>query len=103
LPALVGRSGAGKTTVAHLLMRFRDPQEGRITLGGHDLRDFPLDDLRTRLSLVSQDIYLFNVSIRENPARRTGRDGRRRGGGGEGGERARLHPRAARRLRHARR
>ena len=64
--ALVGPSGAGKTTVAHLLMRFWDPQQGRITFGGHDLRDFTLDDLRSRISLVSQDIYLFNMSIREN-------------------------------------
>ncbi len=64
--ALVGPSGAGKTTVAHLLMRFWDPQQGRITFGGHDLRDFTLDDLRSRVSLVSQDIYLFNMSIREN-------------------------------------
>ncbi len=72
--ALVGRSGAGKSTAAHLLMRFWDPNSppnstrppGRITLGGHDLRDFGLDDLRTRFSLVSQDIYLFNTSIREN-------------------------------------
>ena len=64
--ALVGPSGAGKTTVAHLLMRFWDPQQGRITFGGHDIRDFTLDDLRSRISLVSQDIYLFNMSIREN-------------------------------------
>ncbi|HEX2324837.1 MAG TPA: ABC transporter ATP-binding protein, partial [Chloroflexota bacterium] len=72
--ALVGRSGAGKSTAAHLLMRFWDPNAppdstrppGRITLGGHDLRDFGLDDLRTRFSLVAQDIYLFNTSIREN-------------------------------------
>ena len=64
--AFVGRSGAGKTTAAHLLMRFWDPQEGRITLDGHDVREFALDDLRSRISLVSQDIYLFNVSIREN-------------------------------------
>ncbi len=64
--ALVGPSGAGKTTVAHLLMRFWDPQQGRITFGGHDLRGFTLDDLRSRVSLVSQDIYLFNMSIREN-------------------------------------
>src|SRR5262249_42144098 len=64
--ALVGRSGAGKTTAAHLLMRFWDPQEGRIVLGGRDVRDFGLDDLRSRFSLVSQDIYLFNTTIREN-------------------------------------
>jgi ATP-binding cassette subfamily C protein CydCD len=64
--ALVGRSGAGKTTVAHLMMRFWDPQQGRITFGGRDLREFELNDLRTRFSFVSQDIYLFNTSIREN-------------------------------------
>ncbi len=64
--ALVGPSGAGKTTVAHLLMRFWDPQQGKITFGGHDIRGFTLDDLRSRISLVSQDIYLFNMSIREN-------------------------------------
>ncbi len=64
--AFVGRSGAGKTTAAHLLMRFWDPQQGRLTLDGHDVREFALDDLRSRMSLVSQDIYLFNVSIREN-------------------------------------
>jgi ATP-binding cassette subfamily C protein CydCD len=64
--AIVGPSGAGKTTVAHLLMRFWDPQQGRVTFGGHDIRDFTLDDLRSRISLVSQDIYLFNLSIREN-------------------------------------
>ncbi|MBI3971478.1 MAG: thiol reductant ABC exporter subunit CydC [Chloroflexi bacterium] len=64
--ALVGRSGAGKTTAAHLMMRFWDPQQGRVLLGGHDVRGFELNDLRTRFSLVSQDIYLFNMSIREN-------------------------------------
>jgi ATP-binding cassette subfamily C protein CydCD len=64
--ALVGRSGAGKTTAAHLLMRFWDPQAGRILFGGRDVREFQLNDLRARLSLVSQDIYLFNTSIREN-------------------------------------
>ena len=64
--AIVGRSGAGKSTAAHLIMRFWDPQQGRITYGGRDLKDFQLDDLRSRVSLVSQDIYLFNMSIREN-------------------------------------
>jgi len=66
--ALVGRSGAGKTTAAHLLMRFWDPQEGRIAIGGHDLRDFKLDDIRQRIAIVAQDTYLFNVSLRENIA-----------------------------------
>lgn len=64
--ALVGPSGAGKTTIAHLLMRFWDPDSGSITLGGHDLRDFKLDDLRRRLALVAQDTYLFNDSLRAN-------------------------------------
>jgi ATP-binding cassette subfamily B protein len=64
--ALVGRSGSGKTTTAHLLMRFWDPNDGTIFLGGHDLRDFGLDELRQRMALVSQDTYLFNTTVREN-------------------------------------
>jgi ABC-type multidrug transport system fused ATPase/permease subunit len=64
--ALVGRSGSGKTTTAHLLMRFWDPSDGKISLGGHDLRDFSLDALRGRMALVSQDTYLFNTTVREN-------------------------------------
>ncbi|PKB58721.1 MAG: thiol reductant ABC exporter subunit CydC [SAR202 cluster bacterium Casp-Chloro-G2] len=64
--ALVGRSGAGKTTCANLVMRFWDPAEGHVRLGGHDLREFELDDLRRKIALVSQDTYLFNASIRDN-------------------------------------
>ena len=64
--ALVGRSGAGKTTCANLMMRFWDPSGGSVRLDGHDIRDFKLDDLRRRVALVSQDTYLFNASIREN-------------------------------------
>lgn len=64
--AVVGRSGSGKTTTAHLLLRFWDPDRGRILLGGHDLRTFKLDELRRQIALVSQDTYLFNVSVREN-------------------------------------
>jgi ATP-binding cassette, subfamily C, bacterial CydC len=64
--ALVGPSGAGKSTCASLLLRFWDPTEGSICLGGVDLRDFPLDDLRRRISIVQQDNYLFNTSIRDN-------------------------------------
>ena len=64
--ALVGPSGAGKTTVAHLLMRFWDPEEGAIRLGGRDLRDYALDDLRRRIALVAQDTYLFNDTLRTN-------------------------------------
>ena len=64
--ALVGRSGAGKTTCANLVMRFWDPGEGHVRLSGHDLRDFELEDLRRQIALVSQDTYLFNSSIRDN-------------------------------------
>ena len=64
--ALVGRSGAGKTTSAQMLMRFWDPDEGNIELGGHDLRDFKLDELRRHIALVSQDTFLLNATIREN-------------------------------------
>ena len=64
--ALVGRSGAGKTTCANLVMRFWDPGEGHVRLSGHDLRDFELEDLRRQIALVSQDTYLFNASIRDN-------------------------------------
>ena len=64
--ALVGPSGAGKTTIGHLLMRFWDPQHGTITLGGYDLRDYVLDDLRGQIALVAQDTYLFNDTLRAN-------------------------------------
>ena len=64
--AIVGRSGAGKTTSAYLMMRFWDPAEGRITLEDQRLDDFRLDDLRGRMALVAQDTYLFNDTIREN-------------------------------------
>jgi ATP-binding cassette, subfamily B, bacterial len=64
--ALVGMSGAGKTTTAQLLMRFWDPDEGRILLDGVDLHDFKLDDLRSRIALVAQETYLFNDTLRAN-------------------------------------
>jgi ATP-binding cassette, subfamily C, bacterial CydCD len=64
--ALVGPSGAGKTTVANLLLRFWDPQRGVVRLLGHDLRDYTLDDLRRRIALVAQDTYLFNDTLRAN-------------------------------------
>ncbi|MEE8158030.1 MAG: thiol reductant ABC exporter subunit CydC [Dehalococcoidia bacterium] len=64
--ALVGRSGAGKTTSALLLLRFWDPTEGTIYLDNHDLRDFELDELRQSIALVAQDTYLFNTTIKEN-------------------------------------
>jgi ATP-binding cassette subfamily C protein CydCD len=64
--ALVGASGAGKTTTAQLLMRFWDPKSGRILLNGRDLRDYRLEDLRARIALVAQDTYLFNDTLRQN-------------------------------------
>ena len=64
--ALVGPSGAGKTSLAQLLMRFWDPDSGSIILNGIELRDFKLEDLRSRIALVAQDTYLFNNSLREN-------------------------------------
>ena len=64
--ALVGPSGAGKTTIANLLLRFWDPSAGRILVDGVDLHDFQLDHLRARMSLVSQDTYLFNDTLRAN-------------------------------------
>jgi ATP-binding cassette subfamily C protein CydCD len=64
--AVVGRSGAGKSTAAHLLLRFWDPQGGRVTLDGRDIRDFKLDELRSQIALVAQDTYLFNTSLWEN-------------------------------------
>ena len=64
--ALVGPSGAGKTTIAHLFMRFWDPDNGRIELDGHDLRDYHLDAMRQRIALVAQDTYLFNDTLGAN-------------------------------------
>ena len=64
--ALVGPSGAGKTTLAQLMMRFWDPDHGDVRLNGADLRDYALDALRGRIALVAQDTYLFNESLRDN-------------------------------------
>jgi ATP-binding cassette subfamily B protein len=66
--AIVGPSGAGKTTLANLLLRFWDPAHGEILIDGVDLRNFELDHLRARISLVSQDTYLFNDTLRANVA-----------------------------------
>ena len=64
--ALVGPSGAGKSTTANMLLRFWDPDQGQIDLGGQRLPQFKLDNLRQHIALVSQDTYLFNTTIREN-------------------------------------
>lgn len=64
--AIVGPTGAGKTTLANLAARFYDPLQGRVTLDGHDLRDLRLGDLRRNIAMVLQDVYLFNDTVREN-------------------------------------
>lgn len=64
--ALTGPSGIGKSTLAELLVRFRDPLEGRITLGGTDLRELDQDQLREAVRLAPQDAYMFNTTIAEN-------------------------------------
>ncbi|MDR1533261.1 MAG: ATP-binding cassette domain-containing protein, partial [Clostridiales bacterium] len=64
--ALAGPSGSGKSTLAKLLARFWDVNGGEISLGGEDIRRIPLDQLMDEISYVSQDNYLFDISIREN-------------------------------------
>jgi ATP-binding cassette subfamily B protein len=64
--ALVGPSGAGKTTITYLVPRFYDPDGGRILLDGHDLRDLDQDELRRHIGMVTQETFLFHASIREN-------------------------------------
>lgn len=66
LVALVGPSGAGKTTLTYLIPRLYDPTEGRILLDGHDLRDLSLDTLAAQIGMVTQETYLFHDTIRTN-------------------------------------
>src|SRR6266704_2918031 len=66
LAALVGPTGAGKTTVTNLLPRFYDPQLGSVRLDGHDVRDLTLESLGRQIGMVFQDTFLFHASIREN-------------------------------------
>ena len=66
--ALVGRSGSGKSTIANLLTRFYDIQEGQILMDGHDLREYTLSSLRDQVALVSQNVHLFNDTIANNIA-----------------------------------
>jgi ATP-binding cassette subfamily B protein/subfamily B ATP-binding cassette protein MsbA len=66
--ALVGPSGAGKTTLSNLVARFYDPSSGRVTLDGRDLRDYDVESFRTLLGIVEQDVFLFDGTIAQNIA-----------------------------------
>jgi subfamily B ATP-binding cassette protein MsbA len=66
LVALVGRTGSGKTTLSNLLLRFYDPKQGAICIGGVDIRDVSTRDLRNQMAVVSQEVILFNETIRRN-------------------------------------
>ena len=63
---LLGRTGSGKTTMTRLLFRLYDPQQGRVLLGGTNVRDIPLVELRSRVGIVTQNVQLFHASIRDN-------------------------------------
>ena len=66
--AIVGRSGAGKTTFANMLLRLYEPNEGRIFIDGHDLRQVSISSLRSQIGVVPQEVFLFSGTIRENIA-----------------------------------
>lgn len=66
LAALVGPSGAGKTTITYLVPRFYDPTSGRVVIDGHDLRDLSLESIRRSIGVVTQETFLFHTTIREN-------------------------------------
>ena len=66
--AIVGATGAGKSTVIKLLLRFYDVTAGRVLLDGYDLRDLHQKDIRNAIGLVSQDVFLFHGTVRENIA-----------------------------------
>jgi subfamily B ATP-binding cassette protein MsbA len=66
--ALVGASGAGKTTLADLIPRFYDPTQGKVLFDGVDLREFDIDSVRRKMAIVSQDTFIFNTSVQNNIA-----------------------------------
>lgn len=66
--AIIGPSGSGKSTLVNLLLRFWDYDDGEIRVGGRDLRDYPIDDIRRTLGVVPQDVHLFDATIRDNLA-----------------------------------
>ena len=63
---MVGPTGAGKSTIANLLLRYYDVENGVVSIGGVDVRNFSLSSLRSNIGLVSQDPFLFDTTIREN-------------------------------------
>lgn len=63
---VVGRTGSGKTTIGRLLCRLWDTEDGRVLVGGHDVRDLPLDDLRRRIGVVTQEVELLRATLRDN-------------------------------------
>ena len=66
LTAIVGDSGAGKSTVLNLIAKYYQPQAGRVTIGGQDIRDIPAEQVLEHISLVDQDVFLFNDTVRNN-------------------------------------
>ena len=89
MTALVGESGSGKTTITNLLLRFYDVQEGKITLGDVDIRDIPYDELLDRISIVMQNVQLFDNTIEENI--RVGKKGATKEEIIEAAKKARIH------------
>ena len=89
MTALVGESGSGKTTITNLLLRFYDVHKGKITLGGTDVRDIPYDELLDRISIVMQNVQLFDNTIEENI--RVGKKGATKEEIIEAAKKARIH------------
>ena len=89
MTALVGESGSGKTTITNLMLRFYDVQQGKITLGGVDIRDIPYDELLDRISIVMQNVQLFDNTIEENI--RVGKKGAKKEEIIEAAKKARIH------------
>ena len=89
MTALVGESGSGKTTITNLLLRFYDVQKGKISLGGIDIRDIPYDELLNRISIVMQNVELFDNTIEENI--RVGKKGATKEEIVEAAKKARIH------------
>lgn len=89
MTALVGESGSGKTTITNLLLRFYDVHKGKITLGGIDIRDIPYDELLDRISIVMQNVQLFDNTIEENI--RVGKKGATKEEVIEAAKKARIH------------